>query len=345
MSLVDQPLSDVDVPAEPESGAPSPQSRPKVVLLWVLCIALVLLCLVAGWYLLTRKPLSELPGINSADLPAYQGSALGVQQPLGVALSPDQEQFYVTESEGARQVKVFDRDGNAMGSLTPPASEGKAHIPTYVAVDPATGEVYVSDRLTRAIYIYDSQGEYLRKFNPGVKLTKKWEPLALVFTPAGNLLVSDVVEPQTVREFQTDGQLVREIGQPGETSYANGLAVDAAGNVVVSDSNHGRVVIYRPDNTIVAQINRGAGTGELSMPRGVVIDDRQRLYVVDVINQDVSVYDMTDLGTGAPKYLGVLGMEGIGDGEFEFPNGVAADTRGRIYVTDRVNNRVQIWSY
>jgi DNA-binding beta-propeller fold protein YncE len=344
MSVVDQPISD-ELPDVEEPFVPEPRSRVKVALLWFLCIALVVLCLVAGWYLLTRKPLSQLPGINAADLPQYQGSAFDVAQPLGVAVSPDQERFYVTESEGTRKVKVFDRDGGVIGVLTPPASHGQAHIPTYVAVDPSTGEVYVTDRLTRAVYIYSAAGDYLRMFNPGVKLTKKWEPLAVAFTPSGNLLVSDVTEPQTVREFQTDGQMVREIGAPGDTAFANGLAVDKAGNVVVSDSNHGRLAIYSPDNRLIAQVNRGAGSGELSMPRGVVIDDRQRLYVVDVINQDVSVYDMSDLASGSPKYVGVIGMEGIGDGEFEFPNGVAADSRGRIYVTDRVNNRVQIWSY
>jgi sugar lactone lactonase YvrE len=35
----------------------------------------------------------------------------------------------------------------------------------------------------------------------------------------------------------------------------------------------------------------------------------------------------------------------VQDGQFEFPNGVAVDTRGRVYVADTVNDRVQVWSY
>jgi len=35
----------------------------------------------------------------------------------------------------------------------------------------------------------------------------------------------------------------------------------------------------------------------------------------------------------------------VGDGEFNFPNGLALDSTGRLYVTDRENNRVQVWGY
>jgi sugar lactone lactonase YvrE len=113
----------------------------------------------------------------------------------------------------------------------------------------------------------------------------------------------------------------------------------------VSDSNNGRVAIFAPDGSVLAQINRGAAEGELSMPRGMAIDDEARLYVVDAINQQVQIYDLRGLSSAGPKYLATIGAEGIGDGQFEFPNGIAADSRGRVYITDRVNNRVQIWSY
>ncbi len=30
---------------------------------------------------------------------------------------------------------------------------------------------------------------------------------------------------------------------------------------------------------------------------------------------------------------------------FQYPNSVAVDARGRVYVADTFNDRVQIWSY
>ena len=43
------------------------------------------------------------------------------------------------------------------------------------------------------------------------------------------------------------------------------------------------------------------------------------------------------------EYLGQWGAKGQGDGEFTLVHDVALDSRGRLYVTDRVNKRVQIF--
>jgi sugar lactone lactonase YvrE len=43
--------------------------------------------------------------------------------------------------------------------------------------------------------------------------------------------------------------------------------------------------------------------------------------------------------------VGSFGNQGREDGTFLFPNGLATDTRGRIYVADRENNRIQVWGY
>jgi sugar lactone lactonase YvrE len=59
----------------------------------------------------------------------------------------------------------------------------------------------------------------------------------------------------------------------------------------------------------------------------------------------VRVYRVGDAEHPSPGYLGSFGQEGLRDGNFEFPNGIAVDNRGRVYVTDRENNRVQVWSY
>jgi sugar lactone lactonase YvrE len=63
----------------------------------------------------------------------------------------------------------------------------------------------------------------------------------------------------------------------------------------------------------------------------------------------VQVYQLTDPGgdaTNAPlKYLGSFnGDPGTGVA-FQFPNGLALDGHGQVYVTDRANGRVQIWKY
>ena len=137
---------------------------------------------------------------------------------------------------------------------------------------------------------------------------------------------------------------MRSIGAPKQLSFPNGIVVDKNGNIIVSDSNNGRLVVFNVAGKIVASINRGVGEGDVGLPRGEAVDDAGRLFVVDTSDHMVRVYTVGDPGK-TPAYVGSFGGEGQLDGTFEYPNGVATDTRAHIYVTDRENNRVQVWGY
>ena len=118
----------------------------------------------------------------------------------------------------------------------------------------------------------------------------------------------------------------------------------------MSDSNNGRLVTFDPAGKLATTINRGVGQGDLGLPRGTAIDNSDRLYIVDTSAHMVKVYRIAAAKSASgqspvAKYIGSFGDEGQVDGAFEFPNGVAVDPRSRIYVTDRENNRVQVWGY
>jgi DNA-binding beta-propeller fold protein YncE len=311
-------------------------------------IALLILALLFAWYLMNRKPLSELPGFISTKLPHYEFSIYGTSHPLGVAASASGDRIYVTESDGTRLVRVFDAKGQPVGTLKPPESTGVSHIPMYVAINPTNQDVYVSDRTTASIYIYDANGKYLRTFAPKGDLGGKWHPLGLAFAPDGTLYATDIrgkdAKNHRVLAFAPDGTLVRSMGAPGQLNYPNGIVVDGRGNIEVSDSSNGRLVIFNAAGTILATISQGVGEGDLGMPRGAAVDDAGRLYVSDIADHMVRVYAI-DESKPTPTYIGSFGGEGQLDGTFEYPNGVAADTRSHIYVTDRENNRVQVWGY
>ena len=72
------------------------------------------------------------------------------------------------------------------------------------------------------------------------------------------------------------------------------------------------------------------------------MDKRDRLYVVDAVVQNVKVYDVSG---EEPVFLFAFGDWGQDDGQFNYPSDIVLDTSGRLYVADRENNRVQVWSY
>jgi DNA-binding beta-propeller fold protein YncE len=331
-----------------EEAAPTKMSKKKKGAVAALGIALLILALLFAWYLMNRKPLSELPGLSSTKLPGYQFSIYGTSHPLGVAASATGDRIYVTQSDGPRVVQVFDRAGKKAGVLKPPASTGPTHLPMYVAINPTTQDVYVSDRTTAEIYIYSSTGKFLRTFAPKGNLGGKWNPLGLAFAPDGTLYATDVRGETSTKHrvvaFAPDGTLQRSIGAPGVLAFPNGIVVDAQGNVQVTDSNNGRLVIFSRFGKMLGTISRGVGEGDLGLPRGAAVDDAGRLFVADTSDHQVRVY-LIDKAKATPTYIGSFGEEGQTDGLFEYPNGVATDKRAHIYITDRENNRVQVWGY
>ncbi len=107
----------------------------------------------------------------------------------------------------------------------------------------------------------------------------------------------------------------------------------------VSDGKMHRVLIFNTKHEVENQISEG-----LVDPVGLAIDTTNRfLYVVDTQQDQVIVYDADTLkllrriGTGGKNHFLTT------PGDFGAPQGVAVDQDGNVYVTDTLNNRVEIF--
>jgi len=318
---------------------------------WVKRAAALLLLLLLAYvgflavrYFITGKPVGELglpkPIANAlVEQPRYTGSIEDISAPIGVAIVRVST-ISTTESEGQRMIRSYDSSGAPIAAFAPPRA---SHTPVYVAINPE-GKVFVSDRNAATIDIFTPAGEWLGEVTPPEEL-KGWQPIGLAFDPAGNLYVTDVT-PDRHRLIVLDPEfkLVTQFGTQGsgagEFYYPNSLVVDGKGRIWVADSNNGRVVAFDKTGKTVATIGRGLGSGDLGLPRGVAIDTgRDYLYVVDTTAQGVKAYNISG---STPKYLFDLGDVPV-DGGFAYPNGVAFDGKSKLIITDRVNNRVQVW--
>ena len=333
-------------PQAPAANDEQPPDRRRRYLLLLLLFSVLLLFTFAIWYFLFRQPITELlPNLDLTKPPAYQTSVYGLTQPLGVAVTSDGSRMYVTQGGGDQATVMLDAAGNRIGVLAPPQDVINRATQLYVAVNPKTGDVYATDRTGGKVFIYGADGAYKSTFDPGVGIAV-WQPLAVAFDGAGNLYVSDAGGAyQRVHVFAPDGTWLRDLGEPGLFAFANGIGIDGAGNVYVSDSNNGRLVVFDKTGTRLGQVERGTAVGHLGLPRGVVVDGKGRVYVIDSVGQGVQMYRALQDGETVPAYLAGFGREGTVDGAFEFPNGVALDGRGRVYITDWNNDRLQVWSY
>jgi len=150
------------------------RQRTRAALLSALLLLLIGVSSLWVYYLRTRKPIPAIlppaPAIAQVFKPRYLFSIHGVAGPIGVAVTPAGDRIYVTESSGERQVRAFDREGTELFTLNPPGSSPTGRSPVYVALD-SGGNVYVTDRLQHAIYVYTAGGQYLDTIlSPTVRL-------------------------------------------------------------------------------------------------------------------------------------------------------------------------------
>ena len=133
-----------------------------------------------------------------------------------------------------------------------------------------------------------------------------------------------------------------------------GLTFDKKGNLYIADRNNHR--IRKVDTRGIITTVAGNGTAgfsgdggkatqaQLSLPSGVVVDDKGNIYISDRSNDRVRVVDnkgiiTTFAGNGVDGYKGDLGP--ATQAQLSKPFGLALDKKGNLYIADRVSNRVR----
>jgi sugar lactone lactonase YvrE len=149
----------------------------------------------------------------------------------------------------------------------------------------------------------------------------------------------------------TSGARVDAIGAAARFSSPAGIALDAAGNMIVGDSgNHSvrRVSAAGSVTMITGATTAGFEDGPVAVarfntPQGVAADAAGNFYVADSANHVIrKITPASVVWTVA----GRAGTAGFGDGALAFsrlssPRAVVADTAGNLYITDSGNHLVR----
>jgi uncharacterized protein (TIGR03437 family) len=329
----------------------------------------------------TNGTISTIAGSPGSGAPGSFGGDGGpatsaqLSQPRGIALDSSGN-IYVADSANNRIRKIANGLINTIagsGSTSGLGGFGGDNGPATSALLGAPSSVAVGPDGT--LYIGDSNNSRVRKVSNGVISTLVGANSANDNGPATNIrapqLAGVAVDSSGVLFF-TDGQSrsIRKVSSGVITTVAgggslpdsfpaigaqisgpNGVAVDSAGNLYISDnvSNSVRKVTKGFITTVAGTGTYGySGDGgpatqaQLAFPSGIAVDSSGNVFISDTNNNRVRKLSnriiTTVAGTGfAPGFDGDGGPANLA--QLNFPAGLALDAAGNLYIAD--GNRIR----
>ncbi len=313
----------------------------------------------------TSVTVSTLAGSGNAGLTNGTGANAAFSSPTGTAVDA-QGNVYVTDSfnhlirkiNPAGVVTTFAGSG-ALGFSGGTATTAQFYSPNGIATD-AAGNVYVSDLGNNAIYKITSNGTVTIMAGSGTAgyvngngSTAAFNaPQGLVADASGNVYVADQGNNR-IRKITSAGVVSTlagtgaggNINGDGSTASFNrpyGLAIDASGNLYVTDQGNYAVRKVTSAGVVSLLIGTSATTGLLNTPTGIAIDQQGALYITDQSGRILTITAANVLYTLAGK----ANTAGFADGskttaQFSGPTGIAVDASKNIYVADLNNNRIR----
>jgi len=167
-----------------------------------------------------------------------------------------------------------------------------------------------------------------------------------------NLCVGSDLDP--VMLFDLDGNMVRSFGA-GMITWPHGMYVDADDNLWIADAvgyapvpeGIGHTIMkFSPQGELLMRLGKegvaGDGTDVFNKPSDMLVAPDGSIFVVDGHdaggNNRVIKFDRNG------KFLLQWGETGGDHGQFRDPHALAMDSQGRLFVGDRGNSRLQIFT-
>ncbi|XAY04336.1 hypothetical protein DSM112329_01169 [Paraconexibacter sp. AEG42_29] len=269
------------------------------------------------------------------------GTAVGrFSFPRDIAINPANGQILVADTANNR-IQAFDGVGTPVAQWGASGrAPGQFTSPQRMSVSPF-GDLLVADTYAYRAQVLGLDGTFglatrTTMVTPGGVTDDHLLGAAdAAYAPDGTIVVLDTRSPRIVR-YDTDGRQVAAYPTPVRTTAASvrgGIAVDAAGNIWISDPIGDRLLQFDAGGSqIAATGSSGSAPGQFDDPEGVRIDPEGNVWVADAGNNRVQKLS----ATGQP----LLSLTYPGTSPPDAAASIALDGQGHVFAASATRHRV-----
>jgi streptogramin lyase len=223
------------------------------------------------------------------------------------------------------------------------------YLPDGIAIG-LDGFVYVAEEGNNRIQKFDNNGNFITKWGSwGTGDGQFHGPKGIAVSSDGSVYVADAWNDR-IQKFDSNGNFITKWGSEGNGDGQFNLPIDVAvspyGFVYVADQNNNRIQKFDSNGTFVKKWGSyGTAPGEFKFPSAISVSLDGSVYVAEYYR----IQKFNDNGNFILKWEGYCKTDTNGDnipdqpcdGRFYYPEGIATDLNGSVYVADSGNNRIQ----
>jgi DNA-binding beta-propeller fold protein YncE len=212
--------------------------------------------------------------------------------PSAVAVDAD-DNLYVTDSKRG-MIDVFNPAGKFKKYIGNFKGEGAFQLPTSIAIDRASGRIYLTDTPRHLVLILDRNGKELTRVGKrggGTGPAEFLLPTELALH-GQELFVLDK-QNKRIQVFDLDGHFKREF-KPAilDNDSTTGMAVDARGSIYLMQEIGLIEVVDSKGERLLSFGHYGTEPGEFINSQGISINSAGRLWVADTGNLRVQIFQI-----------------------------------------------------
>jgi len=256
----------------------------------------------------------------------------GLKKPEGVA-SSEKSVLVIGDTANDRLVRYTFQDRNLTGG-----SEIKVpqlSNPIRVQIN-SKGEIFALDGKKRRIVRINPDGSFKGYVDPeGVPAPSASVPRSFKIDRNDNIYILDIFTGR-VLVLNPEGKYQKQIPFPKEYGFFSDLSVDSKGNVLLIDCVKAMVFSVPKDSNNFSPLTKSLRE-YLDFPTSIV-ESRGTIYIVDEDGGGIVI-----LGTDG-NFVGRQLSRGWNEGLLYFPSQISINEKGEVFIADRGNSRVQIFT-